>query len=156
MKRILAEYIWMDGHKPTQKLRSKTKVLDNVVSGIQDLPSWGFDGSSTNQAVGSDSDCMLKPVYKIPDPIRGGSNLLVMCEVMNPDGTPHISNTRSHLAYINEKFSNKEAWFGIEQEYTLFEGRNPLGWPEGGYPAPQGPFYCGVGADEVFGRDIVE
>ncbi len=156
MERILAEYIWMDGHEPTQKLRSKTKVLDNVVSGVQNLPSWGFDGSSTNQAVGSDSDCMLKPVYKIPDPIRGGSNLLVMCEVMNPDGTPHISNTRSHLAYISEKFSNKEAWFGIEQEYTLFEGRNPLGWPEGGYPAPQGPFYCGVGADEVFGRDIVE
>ena len=156
MKRILAEYIWMDGHEPTQKLRSKTKVLDNVVSSVQDLPSWGFDGSSTNQAIGSDSDCMLKPVYKIPDPIRGGSNLLVMCEVMNPDGTPHISNTRSHLAYINEKFSNKEAWFGIEQEYTLIEGRNPLGWPEGGYPAPQGPFYCGVGADEVLGRDIVE
>ena len=156
MKRILAENIWMDGNKPPQKLRSKTKVLDNVISSIQDLPSWGFDGSSTNQAVGSDSDCMLKPVYKIPDPIRGGSNLLVMCEVMNPDGTPHISNTRSHLAYISEKFSDKEAWFGIEQEYTLFEGRNPLGWPEGGYPAPQGPFYCGVGADEVFGRDIVE
>ena len=156
MKRILAEYIWMDGREPTQKLRSKTKVLDNAVSSVQDLPPWGFDGSSTNQAVGSDSDCMLKPVYKIPDPIRGGSNLLVMCEVMNPDSTPHISNTRSHLAYISEKFSDKEAWFGIEQEYTLFEGRNPLGWPEGGYPAPQGPFYCGVGADEVFGRDIVE
>lgn len=156
MKRILAEYIWMDGHEPTQKLRSKTKVLDNAVSSVQDLPPWGFDGSSTNQAIGSDSDCMLKPVYKIPDPIRGGSNLLVMCEVMNPDSTPHISNTRSHLAYISEKFSDKEAWFGIEQEYTLFEGRNPLGWPEGGYPAPQGPFYCGVGADEVFGRDIVE
>tara|TARA_Y100000591_G_scaffold261200_1_gene233888 strand:+ start:2131 stop:3141 length:1011 start_codon:yes stop_codon:yes gene_type:complete len=156
MKRILAEYIWMDGREPTQKLRSKTKVLDNAVSSVQDLPPWGFDGSSTNQAIGSDSDCMLKPVYKIPDPIRGGSNLLVMCEVMNPDSTPHISNTRSHLAYISEKFSDKEAWFGIEQEYTLFEGRNPLGWPEGGYPAPQGPFYCGVGADEVFGRDIVE
>ena len=156
MKRVLAEYIWMDGHEPTQKLRSKTKVLDNIVSDLQDLPSWGFDGSSTNQAVGSDSDCMLKPVYKIPDPIRGGDNLLVMCEVMNPDGSPHVSNTRSHLANISERFSEQEAWFGIEQEYTLFEGRNPLGWPEGGYPAPQGPFYCGVGADEVFGRDIVE
>ena len=156
MKRILAEYIWMDGNEPTQKLRSKTKVIDDIVSSVEDLPSWGFDGSSTNQAVGSDSDCMLKPVFKIPDPIRGGSNLLIMCEVMNPDGTPHISNTRSHLAYLSKKFSDKEAWFGIEQEYTLFEGRNPLGWPEGGYPAPQGPFYCGVGADEVFGRDIVE
>jgi len=156
MKRILAEYIWMDGHEPTQKLRSKTKVIDKVITTLRDLPDWGFDGSSTNQAKGTDSDCMLKPVYKIPDPIRGGDNLLVMCEVMNPDGSPHISNSRSHLVNIANKFSDEEAWFGIEQEYTLFEGRNPLGWPEGGYPAPQGPFYCGVGADEVFGRDIVE
>ena len=91
-----------------------------------------------------------------PDPIRGGDNLLVMCEVMNPDGTEHSTNTRAHLRNLAEKHSEEEAWFGIEQEYTLFEGRNPLGWPEGGYPAPQGPFYCGVGADEVFGRDIVE
>jgi glutamine synthetase len=75
---------------------------------------------------------------------------------LNPDGSIHSSNTRAHLRVVAEKFSNEEAWFGIEQEYTLFEGRNPLGWPEGGYPAPQGPFYCGVGADEVFGREIVE
>jgi glutamine synthetase len=146
----------MDGHKPTQKLRSKTKVIDGPINSIDDLPIWGFDGSSTNQAEGNDSDCMLKPVCKVPDPIRGGEDILVMCEVMNPDGSVHSSNTRAHLRKITEKFSNEEAWFGIEQEYTLFEGRNPLGWPEGGYPAPQGPFYCGVGADEVFGRDIVE
>ena len=81
---------------------------------------------------------------------------MVMCEVMNADGSVHKSNTRANLRRVSEKFSGEEAWFGIEQEYTLFEGRNPLGWPEGGYPAPQGPFYCGVGADEVFGREIVE
>ena len=92
----------------------------------------------------------------VSDPIRGGDSLLVMCEVLNPDGTVHPTNTRAHLREISEQYSNEEAWFGIEQEYTLFEGRNPLGWPEGGYPAPQGPFYCGVGADEVYGRDIVE
>jgi glutamine synthetase len=79
-----------------------------------------------------------------------------MCEVLNPDGTPHKTNTRAHLVKTADVYKNEEAWFGIEQEYTLFEGRNPLGWPEGGYPAPQGPFYCGVGADEVYGRDIVE
>ncbi len=146
----------MDGHEPTQKLRSKTKVIDGPINSIDDLPLWGFDGSSTNQAEGNDSDCMLKPVCKKPDPIRGGDDILVMCEVMNPDGSVHPSNTRAHLREISEKFSDQEAWFGIEQEYTLFEGRNPLGWPEGGYPAPQGPFYCGVGADEVFGRDVVE
>ena len=156
MSKIKAEYIWMDGHKPTQKLRSKTKVIEGPINSIEDLPIWGFDGSSTNQAEGNDSDCMLKPVCEVPDPIRGGEDILVMCEVMNPDGSVHSSNTRAHLRKITEKFSNEEAWFGIEQEYTLFEGRNPLGWPEGGYPAPQGPFYCGVGADEVFGRDIVE
>jgi len=156
MNKYRAEYIWMDGHLPTQKLRSKTKVLDKPVKQLEDLPPWGFDGSSTNQAIGNDSDCMLKPVYKVHDPMRGKDDLLVMCEVMNPDGTPHISNTRSNLVKVAKKFKEHESWFGIEQEYTLFEGRNPLGWPEGGYPAPQGPFYCGVGADEVFGRDIVE
>ena len=156
MGKIKAEYIWMDGHEPTQKLRSKTKIIDGPINSIDDLPLWGFDGSSTNQAEGNDSDCMLKPVCKMPDPVRGRDDILVMCEVMNPDGSIHSSNTRAHLREISEKFSDQEAWFGIEQEYTLFEGRNPLGWPEGGYPAPQGPFYCGVGADEVFGRDIVE
>ena len=156
MSKVKAEYIWMDGHEPTQKLRSKTKVIGGPINSIDDLPLWGFDGSSTNQAVGNDSDCMLNPVCKVPDPIRGGDDILVMCEVMNPDGSIHSSNTRAHLRNVAEKFSNEEAWFGIEQEYTLFEGRNPLGWPEGGYPAPQGPFYCGVGADEVFGREIVE
>ena len=156
MGKIKAEYIWMDGHEPTQKLRSKTKVIDGPLNSIDELPLCGFDGSSTNQAEGNDSDCMLKPVCKMPDPIRGGDDILVMCEVMNPDGSIHSSNTRAHLREISEKFSDQEAWFGIEQEYTLFEGRNPLGWPEGGYPAPQGPFYCGVGADEVFGRDVVE
>ena len=75
---------------------------------------------------------------------------------MNADGSVHASNTRAHLREIEEKFSKENIWFGIEQEYTFFEGRNPLGWPEGGYPAPQGPFYCGVGADEAFGREIVE
>jgi len=156
MGRIKAEYIWMDGHKPTSKLRSKTKVMDEPVKSLKDIPEWGFDGSSTMQAEGSNSDCALMPVHFTPDPIRGGDHILVMCEVNNADGTPHVSNTRAHLRKIAEKFKNEDAWFGIEQEYTFFQGRNPLGWPQGGYPAPQGPFYCGIGADEVFGRDIVE
>jgi len=156
MSKIRAEYIWMDGHEPTQKLRSKTKVIEGPENSLDNLPIWGFDGSSTLQAAGEDSDCMLKPVCYIQDPIRGGDNLLVMCEVMNADGSVHDSNTRAHLQSVAEQYVDQESWFGIEQEYTLFEGRNPLGWPEGGYPAPQGPFYCGVGADEVFGRDIVE
>ena len=156
MSKLKAEYIWLDGHKPTAKLRSKTKIIDGPISSVDKIPIWGFDGSSTMQAEGTDSDCMLKPVYFLPDPIRGGDDILVMNEVCLPDGAVHESNTRTHLVEIAEKYKDHDPWFGIEQEYTFFIGRSPLGWPEGGYPAPQGPFYCGVGADEVFGRDIVE
>ncbi len=150
---LKAEYIWIDGTVPTPRLRSKTRVLPD---GTTEFPLWSFDGSSTNQADGHDSDCGLKPVFSCPDPIRGGNAVLVLCEVTNADGTPHATNTRAGLRKAIEAHGSEEPWFGIEQEYTMFEGARPLGWPEGGYPAPQGPFYCGVGADEVFGREIAE
>ncbi|WP_438306716.1 glutamine synthetase (plasmid) [Streptomyces sp. HUAS TT11] len=147
-----AEYIWIDGTELTAKLRSKTKILaDGAEPGV-----WGFDGSSTNQAEGHSSDRVLKPVATYPDPIRGGDNLLVLCEVYDIDGTPHASNTRALLRPVAERFAGQEPLFGIEQEYTFFQGSRPLGFPETGYPAPQGGYYCGVGADEIFGREIVE
>ncbi|MEX0750825.1 MAG: glutamine synthetase GlnII [Dehalococcoidia bacterium] len=147
-----AEYIWIDGTQPTAKLRSKTKI---VPSG-EEPPVWGFDGSSTNQAPGSNSDCVLQPVFVCPDPLRGGDHKLVMTEVLLTDMTPHPTNTRAALSEIAERYKSHDMWFGIEQEYTFFEGAKPLGWPDNGFPAPQGGYYCGVGADEVFGREIVE
>ncbi|WP_062211820.1 glutamine synthetase [Streptomyces sp. NBRC 109706] len=148
-----AEYIWIDGTEPTAKLRSKTKILADGV----EPPEWGFDGSSTNQAEGHASDCVLKPVASYPDPIRGGAHLLVLCEVYNTgDDTPHVSNTRALLRPLAEQFAAQEPIFGIEQEYTFFKGSRPLGFPENGFPAPQGGYYCGVGADEIYGREIVE
>lgn len=147
-----AEYIWIDGTEPTAKLRSKTKILPDGAA----LPIWGFDGSSTNQAAGSASDCVLKPVFSCPDPIRGGDDVLVLCEVLLTDMTPHPSNTRALLAPVAERFAGQDPIFGIEQEYTFFAGARPLGFPENGFPAPQGGYYCGVGADEIFGRDVVE
>ena len=147
-----AEYIWLDGTTPSARLRSKTKVIaDNEAP-----PIWGFDGSSTQQATGDNSDVVLSPVLTIPDPIRGAPNVIVMTETFLTDMTPHPSNTRSACAASSEKYGDFDTWFGIEQEYTFFEGNAPLGWPEGGYPAPQGDYYCGVGADVIFGRDIVE
>ena len=150
-----AEYIWIDGTDPSPSLRSKTRVLPD---GTTDFPIWGFDGSSTNQAPGENSDCVLRPVYSCPDPVRGGNDVLVMCEVLLPDMTPHPTNTRAACAVVAEKFADEEAWFGIEQEYTLFEadGQQPLGFPEGGFPGPQGPYYCAVGANNIFGREISE
>jgi glutamine synthetase len=147
-----AEYIWIDGTQPTARLRSKTKVLPDGA----DLPIWGFDGSSTNQAPGKASDCVLRPVFSCPDPLRGGDDVLVLAEVLLTDMTPHPTNTRSEAVEVAERFADQEPLFGIEQEYTFFKAGRPLGFPEGGFPAPQGFYYCGVGADEVFGRPVVE
>ncbi|MCO4744676.1 MAG: glutamine synthetase beta-grasp domain-containing protein [Proteobacteria bacterium] len=150
---IKAEYIWVDGAEPVKTLRSKTKIL---ADGTTDYPDWGFDGSSTNQAEGHASDCILKPVFSCPDPIRGNPHVLVLCEVYDAEGNAHSTNTRAPLREVAERHAAHEAWYGIEQEYVMFEDNRPLGWPISGYPAPQGPFYCGVGADEVFGREIAE
>lgn len=152
-------YIWIDGTEPTQTLRSKVKVLQHYAKkpAAKDLPQWSFDGSSTYQAVGHSSDLILQPVCVVDDPILGEGNYLALCEVLNADGTPHPSNKRARLVKVMEKGGKAhDPWIGFEQEYTLFSGQQPLGWPERGYPAPQGPFYCGVGADEVFGRQMVE
>ncbi len=147
-----AEYIWIDGTEPTPQLRSKIKVVPVG----EEPPIWGFDGSSTNQAPGENSDCVLNPVFVCPDPLRDGDHKLVMCEVLLTDLTPHPTNTRAACAAMSEKYADFDTWFGIEQEYTFFQGIQPLGWPESGFPGPQGPYYCAVGADEVFGRKIME
>jgi glutamine synthetase len=155
---IKAEYIWIDGTEPTPQLRSKTKIMDDD-NGVElaDMPLWGFDGSSTNQATGDKSDCVLKPARVFPDPIRGGNSILVMCEVMLVDGKAHPTNTRAAAARAAKKYKKYEPMFGIEQEYTMLKpDGSPLGFPDNGFPAPQGPYYCGVGEIAITGRDIAE
>ena len=148
------EYIWLDGYKPTQSLRSKTKVESDFSGKVEDAPIWCFDGSSTEQANGSNSDCLLKPVAVFPDPDRMNA-FLVMTEVLNADGTPHESNGR---ATIDEADDDEDFWFGFEQEYFLWdpESNLPPGFPHGGFPRPQGPYYCSVGAMNAYGREVVE
>lgn len=146
------EYIWLDGSEPTQGLRSKTKIVKDFSGNLEDCPMWSFDGSSTNQAKGGSSDCLLKPVAIFPDPDRT-NGYLVMTEVLNADHTPHVTNGRATIVDEDEDF-----WFGFEQEYFIYdpETNMPVGFPKNGYPKPQGPYYCGVGGDKVYGRDIVE
>lgn len=155
-----AEYIWLDGARPTRQLRSKTRMLGlETVDSLKDFPEWGFDGSSTWQAHGSYSDCILKPAYFCRNPLRKtpGNHYLVVCEVYESDGKPHQTNTRHELAELLRKAEGQNPWIGFEQEYTLFDYTRPLGWPDkGGFPEPQGPFYCGLGSNRVFGRDIIE
>ena len=152
MSTYKAQYLWLDGTEPTPLIRTKTKVIAKGEA----PPIWGFDGSSTNQAPGDNSDCVLKPVFTCPDPIRGGDNIIVLTEVMLTDMSPHPTNTRAACVETGNKYASLECWFGLEQEYTFFEDGRPLGWPEHGYPAPQADYYCGVGAEEIFGRPIVE
>lgn len=146
------EYIWLDGQKPTQRLRSKTKVVHDFSGELEDCPLWNFDGSSTGQATGDLSDCILKPVTVFPDPTRK-NGYLVMNEVMNADGSPHITNARATI--IDE---DNDFWFGFEQEYFLWNIKNnqPLGFPEDSQLSPQGIYYCPVGARYAFGRALVE
>jgi len=146
------EYIWLDGYKPTQSLRSKTKIEKDFSGKLEDCSLWSFDGSSTEQAPGGSSDCVLKPVFICVDPQRK-DGYLVMCEVLDSTGTPHVSNGRALIEDDDNDF-----WFGFEQEYFLWdtETNKPLGFAASGYPAPQGPYYCSVGAKNAYGRDIVE
>ena len=146
------EYIWLDGFLPTQSLRSKTRIERNFSGKLEDCPVWSFDGSSTQQAKGNDSDCLIKPVAIFPDPDRS-NGFLVMTEVLNADGTPHESNARSTIDDDDNDF-----WFGFEQEYFLWDPITniPLGFPEKGFPPPQGQYYCSVGAANAFGRDCIE
>src|SRR6185503_942790 len=146
------EYIWLDGYKPTQSLRSKTKILSEFSGKLSDCPDWSFDGSSTEQAPGGSSDCVLRPVFICKDPARL-NGYLVMCEVMDSTGKPHESNGRATIQDDDNDF-----WFGFEQEYFLWdpETSKPLGFPAAGFPGPQGPYYCSVGAQNAFGREIVE
>ncbi len=152
MSKSKLEYIWLDGYKPTANLRSKTKIEENFSGKLEDCPTWSFDGSSTQQAEGGSSDCLLKPVAVYPDPARK-DGFLVMNEVLNADGTPHESNARATIDDGDNDF-----WFGFEQEYFIMdvETQLPLGFPIGGYPGPQGLYYCSVGGKNTWGRDLVE
>ena len=157
---MLIEYIWLDG---AGNPRSKTKVTyQKKPEKIEDveIPLWNYDGSSTGQAEGRDSEVILKPQSVFPDPFRGGDSLMVLCDTFNPDMTPHETNTR-HGAL--EKFAlwpNAEPMFGLEQEFFIMKGDKVLAEninKEGLEKMnPQGQYYCGTGGNCAMGREIVE
>ena len=138
------EYLWLDGCTPTQ-IRSKTKIVKSFGRDGGEAPIWGFDGSSTEQAKGSDSDCVLKPVRIYPNSLEDSDYAsIVLCEVWNVDDTPHKTNTRRLLEEtITDIEDDIDEWVGFEQEYTLYENGWPYGWPSREEPAPQGDYYCG-------------
>jgi glutamine synthetase len=158
--KIMAEYVWIGGAVTTGglDLRSKTKTLNIIPSSVDDLPEWNYDGSSTNQAPGTDSEVILRPRAMFADPFRQNGNILVMCDTYTPAGDPLPTNTRAASNKVFNQNIPAEPWFGVEQEYTLFEkdGRTPLGWPVGGFPGAQGPYYCSAGTDCAYGREVAD
>jgi len=150
--KVQAEYLFIDADGD---VRSKCRTVDAKKATLDQLPSWNYDGSSTNQAPGEDSEVVIQPRAIFKDPFRGGDNILVLTDAYTPAGEPLPTNTRSSA---KAAFGDCEdvPWFGLEQEYTLFnlDKVTPLGWPVGGYPGPQGPYYCGAGADRSFGRAV--
>jgi len=156
--KYIFEYIWLGGN---QELRSKTRVLDFSSDSdflpFNTLPHWNYDGSSTKQAIGSDSEVMIYPVAGYNDPFRGEQCYLVFCDTYTPDGTPLSNNHRTWAASLFNTCTEEEPWYGIEQEYFLINPRTgrPLGFPPGNsFPNPQGQYYCSVGCDNAFGREI--
>jgi glutamine synthetase len=153
---VIAEYVWIDSEGG---VRSKSRTLTEKKEGFKpdDLPIWNFDGSSTGQAPGDNSDVYLRPVAVFPDPFKGAPNIIVLTECWDADGTPNKFNHRHEAAKLMSAHAAQKPWFGLEQEYTLLDSSDrPYGWPTNGFPAPQGPYYCGVGTGKVVQRDIVE
>ena len=151
--KVKLEYVWLDGYTPEPNLRSKVKIVDakTIGASIESFPMWNFDGSSTNQADTGNSDRLLKPVRTYMSDKILLDTVYVLCEVLNPDGTPHESNRRSK---IGEGF--EDLWFGFEQEYFIREevNGNILGHKRNILKG-QGEYYCGVGHN-VIGRKFVD
>lgn len=157
------EYIWIDADGG---LRSKTKVLNVNLNNmkywflpftINNLPLWNYDGSSTGQAEGSDSEVLLKPVYMCPDPFRGNNNKLVLCETLNNDRTPHKTNTRHSLVSFIKNNPNIKPLFGFEQEFFVLENNQPAGYSDSIEKlSEQGNYYCGVGNKNIRIRKFAE
>jgi len=164
MKCIL-EYVWIDA---AGGMRSKVRVANIDGCTIQCIVSdhdrwdWSFDGSSTGQATGTDSDVIIRPVAVYPNPFyKKCVAHLVMCETYDKDGTtPHATNARVQCAQTEAECLIDEPLFGIEQEYILFDRNKevPHQWASISDPGcgGQGPYYCGVGGDRCFGRKIVD
>ena len=149
------EYVWFGGNG---ELRSKTKIVSNNINDISQIPLWNFDGSSTGQATGIDSEVILKPVRLYKDPFNSRNDYIVLCETYLLNMEPHPTNTRHQATRTLEAENGLESEpiFGIEHEFFLLDGKTkrPIGF-EDGDPAPQGPYYCSVGFGNAFGRGFL-
>jgi glutamine synthetase len=172
---VLLEYIWLDSKND---FRSKTRVIDvdTSLDGVYFCPKnniikfkllmWNYDGSSTGQAEGKDSEVFLIPVATFNDPFRKNyssdinSSYLIWCEMVDKNMVPLKNSNRTNANKVFKKHEREEPWFGLEQEYFIVDPKSglPLGFSSNptSNPEPQGKYYCGVGADKALCRIIPE
>ena len=149
---IRLEYIWIDNN---YNLRSKIKVIYNThINDINDIPEWNYDGSSTQQAVGSDSEVIIKP-RRVFSSNKDPYHMFVLCDTYTFNNEVLSTNNRAHANLLFNKKLDEKPWFGIEQEYFLIDSKTnkPLGYDK---DKTQGQYYCSVGAENAFGRQIAE
>lgn len=156
---MLVEYVWVDAYGNT---RSKTRVIDTPKTEEKknvEIPLWNFDGSSTGQADTENSEVIIRPVAAYPDPFRGGGDcILALCETLNPDMSPHKTNTRHLASTVFEKHKLLEPLFGIEQEFFIEKNGKILAFTDpDNQPIwqPNGQYYCGNG-EYAHGRNVID
>lgn len=142
----IVEYVWIDAFS---KLRSKARTLNNV-SSIFDVNEWSYDASSCGQADTLTSEMLLIPRALFKDPFRGSGNYIAMCDCYDLNLTPIESNNRYGAKQIFDKYQDADIWFGLEQEYFVFDKTNFDDMN------PQGPYYCGVGNENVCWRNLID
>lgn len=169
---VRVTYIWLGGKDSHHDIRSKDRTMyleqEDVRKHPKELladgvfPVWNYDGSSTGQSKGIDTEVLIKPVNAFPCCLPRHSTtipwILVLAECYLANGEPTADNARAVARQTFEQLPDEHPWFGLEQEFFLLDrttGR-PYGWPAHGFPAPQGPFYCGSGAGSAWGRKFVD
>ena len=154
MTKKILEYIWLDSDN---NYRSKTKVYTYEESEpfcLKFIPIWNYDGSSTGQADGNDSEVYIKPIYMIRDVFRRNyDSWLVLCDTWLPNGKPHSTNTRFAAKKIFDLVKKEETYFGLEQEFFALKSQQDVGKE---VMDNQGPFYCGVGYGAALHREFNE
>ncbi|KAI6211010.1 Glutamine synthetase [Aphelenchoides besseyi] len=146
-----ATYVWVD--ETGECLRAKTRTFDVVPESIKRYPVWNY--AHPDRVL--DSDLYLHPRAVYQDPFLGPNARLIMCDTYTYEGKPTATNYRHDCATIMSRCAKEHPWFGMEQEYLILDRDGyPLGWPKHGFPGEQGPYYCSVGADRSFGREVVE
>jgi glutamine synthetase len=160
INKIILDYVWIGGNN---ELRSKIRVfkLDKNIETMDkkillSQLEWNYDGSSTQQADGDDSEITLKAVNMYPEPIYAEKRYFIICDTYKSNGEPAKNNNRKlALELFNTKLEEKP-WFGMEQEYFMMKNLQhpePIGYKNS---QKQGQYYCGVGAENAFGREIAE